>query len=139
MLISLNYLYHTWCTPAPRTFHGGALLTWRTMRGTGVAPVAATKAYVDFLLSVARDDDVSACCAAMVPCMRLYAFLGQAISGRAEAAPGEYREWVSTYSDAAFEALARPHTQCPPTPRAPHLPLSLRLWLRCTADPMPIM
>jgi thiaminase/transcriptional activator TenA len=40
----------------------------------------------------------------MVPCMRLYAFLGAALD---PAAAGPYGQWVRTYADPAFEALAR--------------------------------
>ena len=39
----------------------------------------------------------------MAPCMRLYAHLGQSLD--AEAA-GPYGEWVRTYADPGFEALA---------------------------------
>jgi thiaminase/transcriptional activator TenA len=41
--------------------------------------------------------------AAMTPCMRLYAWLGASLD--ADAA-GPYAEWVRTYSDPGFEALA---------------------------------
>jgi len=42
--------------------------------------------------------------AAMTPCMRLYAFLGQSLA-RGPVAPA-YAEWVRTYADPGFEALA---------------------------------
>ena len=42
--------------------------------------------------------------AAMTPCMRLYAFLGQALAA-GPVAP-VYSEWVKTYADPDFEALA---------------------------------
>ena len=70
---------------------------------TDVRPVAATSAYTDFLLATAAVGDVGLVCAAMTPCMRLYAFLGQAMD--ADAA-GPYGEWVRTYADPAFEQLA---------------------------------
>jgi thiaminase/transcriptional activator TenA len=92
----------------------------------------ATQEYVDFLLSTADsesnrpDGKISLICAAMAPCMRLYAFLGQrladsgfgrpadaAAAGAADAAGsplsdprGEYAAWVETYRAAEFEALA---------------------------------
>ena len=40
----------------------------------------------------------------MTPCTRLYAFLGQALA-RTEVAPA-YADWVKTYADPGFEALA---------------------------------
>jgi len=77
-------------------------------------PNAATTKYVDFLLHIARGDStavssssstssatsVAETIAAMVPCMRLYSFLGQTLNlvfkdGKAENA---YREWIDTYS-----------------------------------------
>ena len=42
--------------------------------------------------------------AAMTPCMRLYAWLGQSLA-RTAVAP-TYADWVKTYSDPGFEALA---------------------------------
>lgn len=69
-----------------------------------VTPVAATAAYVDFLLEIARRGDLGATIAAMTPCMRLYAFLGRSLSA-GQVAP-LYAEWVTTYADPGFEALA---------------------------------
>lgn len=71
---------------------------------TGVVPVEATRAYVDFLLGIARRGDLGATIAAMTPCMRLYAFLGRALSA-GRVAP-RYAEWVTAYADPGFEALA---------------------------------
>lgn len=68
-----------------------------------VEPAPATLAYTEFLLATAALGDVGETCAAMVPCMRLYAFLGQALAPRAD---GPYREWVDTYADPGFEQLA---------------------------------
>ena len=45
-----------------------------------VTPVAATNAYVDFLLETARRGDLGETIAAMTPCMRLYAFLGRSLA-----------------------------------------------------------
>ncbi len=39
----------------------------------------------------------------MVPCMRLYAFLGQQLAPRTDSA-SPYREWVAMYSSDAAEA-----------------------------------
>lgn len=70
----------------------------------GVTPIAATAAYVDFLLETARHGDLGETIAAMTPCMRLYAFLGRSLS-LGPVAP-RYAEWVTTYADPGFEALA---------------------------------
>ncbi|TAJ85246.1 MAG: TenA family protein [Reyranella sp.] len=69
-----------------------------------VTPVEATKAYVDFLLETARRGDLGETIAAMTPCMRLYAFLGRSLAA-AKVEP-LYAEWVKTYADPGFEALA---------------------------------
>lgn len=71
----------------------------------GVTPIAATAAYVDFLLDTARRGHLGETIAAMTPCMRLYAFLGQKLAEE-EVAPA-YAEWVKTYADPGFEALAQ--------------------------------
>ncbi|MDP1960608.1 MAG: TenA family protein [Reyranella sp.] len=71
---------------------------------TAVTPVAATQAYVDFLLEIARRGELGATIAAMTPCMRLYAFLGRSLAVRGAASL--YAEWVTTYADPGFEALA---------------------------------
>jgi thiaminase (transcriptional activator TenA) len=69
-----------------------------------VNPAPATRAYVDFLLETARRGELGETIAAMTPCMRLYAFLGQSLA-RQPVAP-LYAEWISTYADPGFEALA---------------------------------
>jgi thiaminase (transcriptional activator TenA) len=70
----------------------------------GVTPLPATSAYVDFLLDTARRGHLGETIAGMTPCMRLYAFLGQALA-KTDVAPA-YAEWVKTYADPGFEALA---------------------------------
>jgi thiaminase/transcriptional activator TenA len=67
-----------------------------------VQPLPATLAYTDFLLATAALGGVAVTCAAMTPCMRLYAHLGQALAGHA-AQP--YAEWVTTYADPGFAEL----------------------------------
>ena len=69
-----------------------------------IAPVAATRIYVDFLLATARRGKLGETIAALTPCMRLYAFLGRSLARR-KVAP-LYAEWVQTYADPGFEALA---------------------------------
>lgn len=68
-----------------------------------VAPAPATSAYTDFLLGTAATGGLGEVCAAMTPCMRLYAHLGRSLAGSA-AEP--YAEWVTTYADPGFEELA---------------------------------
>ncbi len=68
-------------------------------------PLSSTQAYTDFLLSTASLEPVAHTAAAMTPCARLYAWLGQQL------APGvdptsPYREWVETYSSSEVDALA---------------------------------
>ena len=67
-------------------------------------PIAATQAYIDFLLENARRGHLGETIAAMTPCMRLYAFLGQSLA-KAQVAPA-YADWVRTYADPGFETLA---------------------------------
>ncbi|MPY91538.1 MAG: TenA family protein [Acidimicrobiia bacterium] len=68
-------------------------------------PAAATAAYTDFLLRVAALEPVGHACAAMAPCMRLYAWLGRELQP-VTAADGPYREWVDTYAAEGFQELA---------------------------------
>jgi thiaminase/transcriptional activator TenA len=68
-------------------------------------PAEATLAYTNFLLATATLRGVGETCAAMTPCMRLYAYLGQQLSSsNVESNP--YREWITTYAAPEFEALA---------------------------------
>ena len=71
----------------------------------GTPPAPATLAYTDFLLATAATAGLGVTCAAMAPCMRLYAHLGQVVAA-ARAPAGPYAEWVRTYADPAFAALA---------------------------------
>ena len=68
-------------------------------------PLPATSAYCDFLLSTASLEPSGHTVAAMTPCMRLYAFLGQQLSSKLNP-ESPYRERVETYSGAEVEALA---------------------------------
>ncbi len=70
-----------------------------------VRPSPATRRYTDFLLATAWTHDVGVIAAAMSPCMRLYAFLGQELAR--EGVPDHaYADWIRTYSDPDFETLA---------------------------------
>ena len=70
-----------------------------------VRPSPATSAYTDFLMRTAWTGSVDEIVAAMTPCMRLYAFLGAELSSR-ECSVSPYRDWIETYSSAAFSGLA---------------------------------
>jgi len=81
--------------------HAAYAERWGTV--AAAEPLPATSAYTDFLLATAALGEVGEICAAMAPCMRLYAHLGQSLDARAA---GPYGEWVRTYADPGFEALA---------------------------------
>lgn len=68
-----------------------------------VQPAPATLAYTEFLLATAATGGVGVVCAAMTPCMRLYAHIGTTLD--ADTA-GPYRQWVETYADPDFEEVA---------------------------------
>jgi thiaminase (transcriptional activator TenA) len=97
-----------------------------------VEPAPATLAYTDFLLATAALGGPGPTCAAMTPCMRLYAHLGQSLAGRAR---GDYTDWVATYADPGFEELAgtlerllnRTATDTPATRRAYRRAMQLEL------------
>lgn len=71
---------------------------------SAVEPSGATLAYTEFLLATASLHDIGGTCAAMTPCMRLYAYLGASLTPHTDAG---YAQWIETYADPAFERLAR--------------------------------
>jgi thiaminase/transcriptional activator TenA len=74
---------------------------------TDASPEPATLAYTDFLLATASLSSVGETCAAMTPCMRLYAYLGQTLASTGAAgADNPYAEWIRTYAAPEFEQLA---------------------------------
>jgi thiaminase/transcriptional activator TenA len=82
--------------------HGSYAARW-AIDLAAVEPLPATLAYTDFLLATASLGGTALTCAAMIPCMRLYAHLGRSLAG---GDAGPYTEWVTTYADPAFEELA---------------------------------
>jgi len=70
-----------------------------------VRPNPAARAYTDFLLRTAWMADIGEIIAAMTPCMRLYAYLGQELAVEVRS-QNPYREWIETYSSDEFESLA---------------------------------
>lgn len=85
--------------------HEGYAAQWGVQLAT-VTPAQATLAYTDFLLATASLCSIGETCAAMVPCMRLYAFLGQRLATDGLADEHPYIEWVRTYASSDFAALA---------------------------------
>jgi thiaminase/transcriptional activator TenA len=85
--------------------HEGYAAKWG-VRLEDVSPKEATLAYTDFLLSTAALGSVGETCAAMTPCMRLYAFLGQELAAEEYDKDNTYTEWIETYAAPEFEALA---------------------------------
>jgi thiaminase/transcriptional activator TenA len=84
--------------------HAGYAARWQVDL-SGVQPASVTLAYTDFLMATAGVGAVGEICAAMTPCMRLYAFLGQSLE--ADVRTGNpYHEWIETYASSEFEALA---------------------------------
>ena len=75
--------------------------------GVDLEPPAApaTIAYTDFLADVSAHQAAGEICAAMTPCMRLYAWLGSTLDPMV-APDNPYREWVDTYADPGFAELA---------------------------------
>ena len=70
-----------------------------------VRPHATTSAYTNFLLRTAWTAEAGEIMAAMTPCMRLYAHLGQRLATE-DHSRNPYRDWIATYSAQEFEALA---------------------------------
>ncbi|WP_026731609.1 TenA family protein [Fischerella sp. PCC 9605] len=71
-----------------------------------VQPSAATRHYTDFLLATAWGGDVGLIAAAMSPCMRLYAFLGEQLA-KGGIPNHQYADWIRTYSSRDFQPLVQ--------------------------------
>lgn len=83
--------------------HQGYAAEWQVDLQT-VEPGAATRRYTDFLLATAWSQEVGVITAAMLPCMKLYAFLGQTIAQNG-IPDHAYSDWIRTYSSDEFEPL----------------------------------
>jgi len=83
--------------------HAGYAALWK-VELEGVVPNPATLAYTNFLATTAARGSIGETAAAMTPCMRLYAFLGQSLARGPVADP--YAEWIRTYAAPEFETLA---------------------------------
>lgn len=84
--------------------HAGYAARW-DVKLSEVTPTQATQAYTDFLFATAALRSVGETCAAMTPCMRLYAFLGQTLAADHPDDEHPYVEWIRTYADPSLEAL----------------------------------
>lgn len=69
-------------------------------------PGIATRRYTDFLLATAWGSGVGLTAAAMTPCLRLYAFLGQQLA-QPHIPQHAFSDWISTYNSPEFEILAK--------------------------------
>jgi len=87
------------------SMHAGYAARWGVDPST-TSPAEATLAYTEFLLATAATGTVGLVCAAMTPCMRLYAHLGQSLAVEGVAADSSYGSWVTAYADPAFGILA---------------------------------
>ncbi|MEH2243051.1 TenA family protein [Nostoc sp.] len=85
--------------------HSGYASQWG-INLDSVEPGATTRRYTDFLLATAWGRDVGLTAAAMSPCMRLYAFLGEQLAGNG--IPNhQYADWIRTYSSPDFQSLTK--------------------------------
>jgi thiaminase/transcriptional activator TenA len=89
---------------AELNLHGAYAQEWGVDLAA-VVPGAATRRYTDFLLSTAWGETPGATAVAMAPCMRLYAYLGQALA-QGNPPPHRYSAWIDTYGSDQFEPLA---------------------------------
>lgn len=84
--------------------HQGLAADWQVDLNM-VQPNPATQRYTDFLQLTAWSGDLGTLAAAMAPCMRLYAYLGQSLVAT-QTTSQRYSAWIETYSSNEFEALA---------------------------------
>lgn len=71
-----------------------------------VKPAPDTLAYTDFLLHCGYAGPLEVLLAALVPCMRLYAWLGSELA-RTTVPGNPYADWIGTYASGDFQKLAR--------------------------------
>lgn len=83
--------------------HEGYAAQWQVDLQT-VEPGAATRRYTDFLRAIAWSEPVGVTAVAMLPCMRLYGFLGQQLAK--DGIPDHrYADWIRTYRSDDFQPL----------------------------------
>jgi len=69
-----------------------------------ITPLPVTRSYTDFLARVAFGEPVEVILAAMVPCMRLYAYLGSQLALKHDP-HNPYSDWITTYASKEFAEL----------------------------------
>lgn len=84
--------------------HQGIAKAWQIDLNE-IIPGVTTRRYTDFLLATAWSQECGITLAAMTPCMRLYAWLGQQLAQR-QPPPHAYSDWIKTYSSDDFQQLA---------------------------------
>lgn len=84
--------------------HAGYARRWGIALDS-TTPLPATTAYTSFLQATAQGGDPGLICAAMTPCLRLYAWLGQQLRAQVGQPQHAYAEWIDTYADPGFEQL----------------------------------
>ena len=72
-----------------------------------VKPLAACRAYTNFLLRIAYQKGIDEIVAAIAPCMVLYAFIGKKIAQAGYNKESKYVDWIKTYSGDDMQNLAR--------------------------------
>lgn len=72
---------------------------------TEVEPAVATQRYVDFVMATAWGHDTGLIIVALVPCMRLYAWLGKTLAEQ-QKEKNIYSDWISTYAADEIEEIA---------------------------------
>ncbi|MEM9568216.1 MAG: TenA family protein [Cyanobacteria bacterium P01_E01_bin.34] len=83
--------------------HGNFAREW-DVDIASVQPGKSTRQYTDFLLATAWSQPVDVTTAAMLPCMKLYGYLGTELAS----SPRDrhvYSDWIETYSSDEFVAL----------------------------------
>jgi thiaminase/transcriptional activator TenA len=100
-----------------------------------VVPGVATRRYTDFLLAIAWGQDIGLITAAMLPCMRLYAFLGQQLA-KPTIPKHDYSEWIETYSGPMFAPLVTELARLAEryTPLTPVVYATYRYAMECERD-----
>ena len=86
--------------------HAGYAQRWG-IELESTTPLPATTAYTSFLLATAQGGDAGLICAAMTPCLRLYAWLGQQLRAQVGQPQHACAEWIDTYAHPDFEQLTQ--------------------------------
>jgi thiaminase (transcriptional activator TenA) len=91
------------------SLHGGFAASWGVDLSQHTSPTPATQRYVDFLKQVvdreSPQESVASILSSMIPCLRLYAYLGCTLSNAFPCAEHEYAEWITTYCTPAYVLL----------------------------------